>query len=287
MKNVTILGGDRRSFLLGKLLEEDGQEVTSYGFEILEPDRPILPLKEAIESSDIIIAPLPFSKDNKYLHTPYTKEKIELATLFQYMKKNQLLLGGYIPRQLLTEGREKGFRIIDYFVREELQWLNAIPTVEGALQLAMEKQDITIHGSKVLVLGFGRIGKLLADRLHHLGAEVAISARKHSELAIAKAYGYEAVHLNDIDNYLNRIDTLFNTIPALILTKEKLKKIQSTCLLIDLASYPGGIDYEAAKALRLEAHLALGLPGKHAPLTAARCIRDTIYNILFDLEVSR
>lgn len=288
MEKVTILGGDRRSFLLGQLLAEDGKQVTFYGFDKLEATEPklVLTLEEAIEASDILIGPLPFTNKKGNLNVPYSNTEITLAQLFQQMNSKQILLGGHIPKQQLNKGRRKGLRIIDYFVREELQWLNAIPTVEGALQLAMEKQDITIHGSNVFVLGFGRIGKVLADRLYHLGAKVHVVARKFSDLAVATAYRYEAVHLEDFDYYLHKMDTIFNTVPAILLTDEKLQKVDKNCILIDLASQPGGIDRDAARQLNLETYLALGLPGKVAPLTAARCIRKTIYNILIDLEVS-
>ena len=163
---------------------------------------------------------------------------------------------------------------------EELIVLNSIPTAEGAIQIAMEKSLITLHNSKCLVLGFGRIGKILAKMLLGIGAQVYCEARKEQDIAWIKSYGYNAIHLNDLDNNLGNFDFIFNTIPYLILDKSRLSLIKSECLLIDLASKPGGIDFEEAEKLKLQTDWALALPGKVAPKTAAGYIYEIIKNIV-------
>ena len=163
---------------------------------------------------------------------------------------------------------------------EELTVLNSIPTAEGAIQIAMEKSLITLHNSKCLVLGFGRIGKILAKMLLGIGAQVYCEARKEQDIAWIKSYGYNAIHLNDLDNNLGNFDFIFNTIPYLILDKSRLSLIKSECLLIDLASKPGGIDFEEAEKLKLQTDWALALPGKVAPKTAAGYIYEIIKNIV-------
>ena len=76
------------------------------------------------------------------------------------------------------------------------------------------------------------------------------------------------------------MDAVVNTVPALVITRDILKKARTDCYLLDLASVPGGIDFKAAKALNIKFNWALGLPGKVAPLTAGDIIRKTIYNII-------
>ena len=158
--------------------------------------------------------------------------------------------------------------------------LNAIPTAEGAIQIAMEKSKITLHGSKCLILGFGRIGKILAKMLIGIGADVYCEARKHSDIAWIKSYGYNAIDLTELDTYLNDFDFIFNTIPHLILDKDKLSLINKECVFIDLASKPGGIDFDEAKNLELQTEWALALPGKVAPRTSANYIYQIIKSII-------
>lgn len=155
----------------------------------------------------------------------------------------------------------------------------AVPTAEGALQVAMEHLPVTLRGAECLVLGYGRIGKLLAHRLQGLGARVTVAARKYADLAWAEAYGCRALPISGLSGTLGRMQVIFNTVPSLILDRGLLSEAAPSCLCVELASRPG-IDLEAAEELGLTAIWARGLPGKTAPVTAAAAIRDTLYHIL-------
>ena len=140
-----------------------------------------------------------------------------------------------------------------------------------------------IHGSKVLILGFGRIGKVLARKLAGLSAKVTCAARKDEDLAWIRAYGHMETNINAIGENLSEYDVIINTVPHLVLTSEKIKYVKDDCLLVDLASNPGGIDKKAAKDKNLKLIWALALPGKVAPVTTAEFIKDTVYNILKEI----
>ena len=161
---------------------------------------------------------------------------------------------------------------------------SAVPTAEGAIQIAMEELPIVLHRARVLVLGFGRVGKLIAHRFSALGARVSVAARKWSALAWAEAYGYEPERLSGVDAFLCGYDLIINTIPSRVLGREQLMGLRPGCLVIDLASKPGGVDMEAAAELSVPVIWALSLPGKVAPVTSGKIIRDTVYNILSELE---
>jgi dipicolinate synthase subunit A len=119
---------------------------------------------------------------------------------------------------------------------------NTIPTAEGAIQIAMEELPITLHRSKALVIGFGRIGKILAHRLSGLGMRVSVSARRYADLAWIEAYGYGVEHTEELDGWLCGYDLVINTVPAQVLTEHRLKELKEGCVVIDLASKPGGAD---------------------------------------------
>lgn len=81
---------------------------------------------------------------------------------------------------------------------------------------------------------------------------------------------------------LTGFDIIFNTVPAPVLGAAELAGLTPPCLIIDLASMPGGISPETKLPSGCRILHALSLPGKVAPLTAAHAIHDTIRNILHE-----
>ena len=162
---------------------------------------------------------------------------------------------------------------------------NAVPTAEGAIEIAIAETPFTIHGSKSLVLGYGKIGKILSKDLYALGAQTYVEARKYADLAMIEGHGYEPLPLDNLKDHIHEFDIIFNTIPSLILNDEILTKVKKDALIIDLASKPGGIDFDAAKSYGLKVIWALSLPGKIAPVSSGAIIKDTIMNIIKELGV--
>jgi dipicolinate synthase subunit A len=201
------------------------------------------------------------------------------------MSKNQVFIAGRISEKITHLAEIYNVYSIDILEREEMAVLNAIPTAEGAIQIAMEETPITLHNSNIMILGFGRIGKILAKMLDGIGANVFVEARKYSDIAWIRSLSYKPVYINELSDYLSKMDIIFNTIPSTILNLDLLKIINKDSLIIDLASKPGGVDFEKAKELGLKVIWALSLPGKVAPITAARFMKDTIYNIIEELGV--
>lgn len=285
INKISVIGGDLRIVKLVEMLAKDGFEVNTYALEKIKNMKNIKKcntLKESVEGSDIIIGPIPISSDNTHINTPFSDEIITIDEFSSNIKSKKLIAGS-IKQELYQLINNKEIEIIDILNREELAVLNAISIAEGAIQIAMDETIKTIHGSNVLILGYGKIGRVLAKMLDAIGANVYCEARKNVDLAWIKAYGYNPVHENDLNKSLSKYDIIMNTIPAMILDEKKLKRVNKDCLIIDLASTPGGVDRESAKKLKLKTIWALTLPGKVAPLTSAEFIKDAIYNIFEEL----
>ena len=109
-------------------------------------------------------------------------------------------------------------------------------------------------------------------------------ARKNTDLAWIKVYGYQPIHLNELEDNLNKFDVIINTIPVIILDEKKLCRVKRECIIIDLASSPGGVDRISAEKKGIKTIWALALPGKTAPTTSAEFIKETIDNVLNELE---
>lgn len=283
--NFAIIGGDLRTIKLAQKLAEDGNEVYTYGLEQAEDLKNMSniyfaeSLKEAIQLADIAIGPIPFSSNGVEINTPFSNKKITVRECMHAINAKVLIAGNLAP-EVYELANDEYVEIIDIMKREELAVLNTIATAEGAIEIAIANTSKILHGSEVLVVGFGRIGKVLSRKLAALSVKVTCADKKDAELAWIKAFGYEEVNINSLDKNLEKYDIIINTVPALILTKERLQYIKKDCLLIDLASNPGGIDREEAKKRKLKLIWALALPGKVAPDTTAEFIKRTLYNII-------
>ena len=284
INKITIIGGDLRLVKLSEMLINEGAQVFTYGLEEADKieTKKCETLEEAINNSEIVIGPIPFSSNGETINAPFSKEKIQVEEIMELLK-GKILVAGSIKSDLYELAPKNDVKIIDILKREELSVLNAISTAEGAIKIAIEETPKNLHGSNILVLGFGRIGKVLSHMLNGLGAKVACEARKNSDLAWIKAYGYEQIPLPELKENLEKFDIIINTIPYMVLDSDALEKVRDDALVIDLASNPGGVDKAAIKERKIKFVWALSLPGKVAPVTSAEFIKETLYNIVKEI----
>lgn len=285
--NIWVIGGDLRQVKLSELLIQDGHTVQTYGME-RRPEPHMLPGSDTLcglERADCVILPLPVTVEGKMLNTPLSDQRIPVQTVLDAMREGQLLCAGRVSPELKEAAAKRGLILRDYFAREELKIKNAIPTAEGAIQIAMEELPTTLYGTRVLVIGCGRIGRLLASRLKGMGARVTVSARTYQDLAWIEAFGCCSERTDQLDGWLGGYQLVINTVPACVLDGARLQDLDPGTLVIDLASKPGGVDFQAAAQQGIKVIWALSLPGKVAPMTSGKIIRDTIYNIMQELEL--
>lgn len=290
MKNrYLVLGGDLRNVKLAGMLADDGNRVYSFGQdrsdEILDDGRieKCTSLKTAMEKAQVIIGPVPFSSNEDFINAPFAHDKIMIDDLMK-SNKSKIFISGSIKDDLKKQLDEKYMEVIDIMKRDDLAILNTIATAEGTIEVAIKNTDKILQGSRVLILGFGRVGKIVANKFSKMSAIVTCAARKVSDLAWIKAYGYNSLNINDMLYDLKEFDIIINTVPQTILRERELKHIDAEALLIDLASSPGGIDGKIAKSMGLNFIWALALPGRIAPSSSAKFIKDTVYTILEEMS---
>ncbi len=284
IKNIAVIGGDLRIEKLVGMLEKENYIVNTYGLEkSTEITNKSTSLKECIQSADIVIGPLPLSTNGGYISAPFSENKITLDELLDNLD-GKTFIAGSIKQDVYEKGNSKNITILDIIKREELAVLNAISTAEGAIQIAINETLTNLHGNNVLVLGFGRIGKILAKMLDGIGANVACEARKTTDLAWIKAYGYEPINLIELKENISRFNIIINTIPFVLLDRNMLKEVKKDALIIDLASNPGGVDQKAVKELGIKFNWALSLPGKVSPITSAEFMKETLLNMFKEIN---
>ncbi len=288
---IAVLGGDKRQIYAAQRLADHGMTVCVWGngrgSDFCRDVRVCTEWSEAIGSAQYLVLPLPSTLDGVHLHSPLSSGGIELRldTLFD-AAEGKTILGGRLSEIFVKQAEKRNIRCIDYFTSEILQRRNALPTAEGAIEIAMKSLPVTVAGSKMAVIGYGRIGELLSYKLHLLGAEVTVYARREESLTRARQFGCKTEKLGEDggEECLCRMDpgtrVIFHTVPVCLFTKNVLKNIPKRALHIDLASAPGGIDRIAAEGLGIQTLWATSLPGKYAPETAGEIIADTIEMIL-------
>ena len=307
--NFFIIGGDKRNLFLAKKLSKDGENVKIFGFDRIKEEffannniRKITNEKELLteleegeiqakskglekgtidiseektfdnnlerdnQNKKIIIGPIPYSTDGKTLYAPFCNKKIDINLL-----KDKKIIAGKIPEEVAD------IKSIDILKNEYFTIKNTVPTAEGAIAKAIELTDINIDKANIMVLGFGRVGNTLCYKLKNLGANVYAEARKERDLAWIDVFGYNAIPLEKINENICKMDIIFNTIPELILDKSKLILMNEKTLIIDLASKPGGTDFESANKMGIKAILYSGIPGKIASEYEAELIKEVIY----------
>lgn len=279
MKNniFLILGGDNRSLYVGEYLEKQGLNVCYYAFNETDCYES---LNNAIEECNVIILPLPVSRDRVTLNTPLFDQTVLLKDVSALVTSEKIVFGGQMPKSFCEELSDRNIYFCDYFLLDELALYNAIPTAEGVVNILIESLPVTVHGMKCAVTGYGKTGSVITKTLKALGGEVTVFARKEEALAQAHCDGAKTKYLHQLNTENHFFDALINTIPSKIIGKDELEKLNSECILIEIASAPFGIDFQAAKEKAMEVIKAGSLPGKIAPKTAGGIIGRSILPII-------
>lgn len=232
-------------------------------------------LVNKVEEAKYVIFPTPFSSDGVNI----TGEDIKVEEIIPKLE-HKSIFGGKIPRNVVRLCEINNIECYDIMNNEALAILNAIPTAEGTIQKIMEFTRTTIYNSNVLILGFGKCGKVLADRLYGLKANVFCEARNEKDIALIKALGYNGINIVDLDNEISKMDVVINTVPYMLLNRRRIDLLKPDALIIDIASAPGGTDFDYCKEKGIKAYLELGIPAKVAPVSSSLYIQETIDKII-------
>lgn len=277
-KNVLLIGGDLRQLHAGDELAKQGYKISHFALDTYKESCELTP---AMTNADAILLPVPIARGD-YMNFPLSGTKLTPRVLASEIVKNAnpstVIFGGKFPSDMTAIFDKNGIRYHDLCENETFNYLNAVPTAEGAIAIAMSNTPVTLDGSRCLVLGYGRIGKALSRRLKALGASVTVAARKEKDRAEADSEGMTAFDYSSLEPTMDTVDAVFNTVPTTVLSEELLARLRDGVPVIELASKPGGIDPVGAVRHGTRVISAQSLPGRVAPVTAgkiiARCILD-------------
>lgn len=261
MKKILIVGGDRRQTELCNMLKRKGHTVGLQGFEKLG-------LKdEDIKEPDYIFLPVPCLLPDGYLKAPYAKQPIELKNIVAKYPDCKYVLGGC--DDTVKEAFCGRIKYLDLLEDEAFLVRNALLTAQAAVCAYLKQSFSALCDKQCLVIGFGRIGRLLCRLLNAHGAKVTATARKDGDLEFIRAEGYNALHTRYAADMLKSADVVWNTVPAHVFDAGAFAFLKNGAQYIELASPPYGTDIEAAKKTGACVYLEQGLPGRYFPVSAA------------------
>lgn len=290
--HIAVIGGDARQLEIIRKLTELDAKLSLVGFEQLDHAFTGA-VKEKINEVDFsqmdaIILPVPGTNMEGHIETIFSNEKVVLTEeMLLKTSVNCTIYSGISNSYLSGITKNAKRRLIQLFERDDVAIYNSIPTVEGTIMMAIQHTDFTIHGSKVAVLGLGRVGMSVARTFHALGAQIKVGARKSEHLARITEMALVPFHLNNLESEVKDVDILINTIPQMIVNATVISKMPTHTLIIDLASKPGGTDFRYAEKRGIKALLAPGLPGIVAPKTAGQILANVLSQLLHDDFESR
>ena len=260
--NITIFGRDNRILVAKRLLENDGASV----IHITSRDQ-----LDSCTATKIIMLPVPYKDASGNIKGT----NMTLADVSSKLDSNSFVILGKTDGEFAELAKQIGFKYCDLNMDLRFKKLNAIPTAEAALNIAMQYTPYTLYGHTALVCGYGCIAQCLTKLLLAFGVKVTVAARKHSDRIDAKYHGADAIDINDIKNVIKNINIVFNTCPAMVLPAGVIDNAKPDCVIIDLASRPGGCDLDYAKSKGLNAGIYLSLPDIYSPQTSG----ENLYRI--------
>lgn len=282
---AAFIGGDARTLEVIRRLTELDATVYLVGFDNLQQTFAGAVHAELNEDLftglDALLLPAVGTDEEGFVEGVFTTKELRLMPqYFARLPKHAKIYTGMARPYLRNLCAAHSIGLVELFERDDVAIYNSIPTAEGALMIAMENTDITIHGSTSIVLGFGRTGVTMARVLQGLGAKVYVGVRREEHYARAHEMGFCPFFTSNLQSFVGDADLVFNTVPSLILTPQVIAAMPPRTVIIDLASKPGGTDFRFAERRGIKAILAPGLPGIVAPKTAGQIIAAVVSQLI-------
>ncbi|MEJ6951663.1 dipicolinate synthase subunit DpsA [Natronospora cellulosivora (SeqCode)] len=280
---IAVIGGDKREEILIDYLADIGYKISVLSNNQYDKKNigSINNIKDCLYEADVVIAPMSSTDKDGFLKATFLEKKIKLdEAFFSQLKEGCIFLIGILKNEIKEIAESLSIEYIELAKLDNLAIMNAIPTAEGAIKIAIEETDTTLYNSKILVYGLGKVGYSLAWRLKALGAQTYAVTRDKGAIARGKDIGIKMIKYDQLQHFLPKMNIIFNTVPAKIIDYKSLLLLNKKSVIIDLASAPGGIDFKSADKMGIKTILALGLPGKVAPRTAGKILADIIPDLI-------
>jgi dipicolinate synthase subunit A len=268
---IAIVGGDEREQEIARLAVDTGATVSVFGFPMPQGGIPGARLAtsagDALKDADFILFPIPGMSNDGALFA--TETIIPDAAMLGQARPNAHLIMGLPHKTLIATCAAMGLGLHEYETDTELMLLRMPSIVEMALKLIIENTKVSIHGSRVVVVGQGNVAHTLTRDLILLGAQVTVAARNPVQRAEAIVIGARAVTLDQLPEVVADCDICLSAVPAPVVTAQIIDRMPKSVFLADFAAPPGGVDLDHARNVGINCLWGRAL-GRRAPITVGR-----------------
>lgn len=293
--NIGVIASDLRQIHMARQLAEKGYNVFLIYSNIFDTDKNaknelchiiyneemnnlnvLCDIDDIIETCDVIAGPVPMDKISEFMVLP----KFISLLIEKSSEKNMIFYAGMIDKDTHERLSNSGILCIDYMKSEKLTVYNTIATAEGIIAEAILHKNTNLHGSKTLVLGYGKCGKTLAHKLHALSADVTVCARSEDALEVGYSAGLKTLMFDKLNTHIHEYEYIFNTIPTLVLNESMIRNMRADASIFDIASAPGGVDKNACLKYGIFIIHSLGIPGRYAAKSSGKSLANHMIKIL-------
>ncbi len=262
-RHIIIFTADKRLSDLGNLLA--GRRVRC-SFEEYRRKK-----QEEVHAEKVYVFPTPVNKLENY---PDIQKQLKEELI---REGAQCVFGGMFDGAWRAFFKENHISYVDFLEVDEVVTTNARITAEAVIAELLTLSPYSIQKQKVIVTGFGACARPIAENISALGADVIIVARNESARQMAKKLGFEVSSFKEWDKIVGNVTAIINTVPALVVTKAIIEKMSKEAVILDIASKPGGTDFESAKEFGVISKLALGLPGIYSTQSSAYALKNAMW----------
>ncbi len=228
--------------------------------------------EDFVKSSRYLIFPTPVSRLNRH---PKIEDMLK-HDLITETNNDKTVIGGAFTDKWTQYLQMHEITYFDLMKEETVAQKNAYITAEATAAEILKYSDYSICGQKIIVCGYGRCGKCVADLLAAIGAKVTVLARSAKARRAARGDGHEAVDFSYGPEEVYGAHTIVNTVPAQVIREPMIQEMHRDTVIIDIASRPGGVDLVAAERREIKVVAALGLPGLYTTKSSAKVFADAI-----------
>ena len=272
MREIFVIGGDKRQLLAAQILKDQGYSVMIFGFEKLSEAIGDMKPSDLNLENKIVLLPLPYKNEYGYINMPYSEKIIHLTDISSELSKCSCVVLGKADKEALEILKGCDVPYSDLMYDKAFVVKNARLTAEAAINCIQSRCEKAILDLDILISGYGRVTRCLLPILTSMRAKITVCTRSKENAEWILTHGAKPGDTNNMKNEVANADVIINTAPAAIFGKDEILATKPDVMYFELASPPYGIDFNAAMMLKRRVYIESSLPGRYYPQSAAQAV---------------
>ena len=271
---IALMGGALREQIVADHLREKGFRIATYAMKDMR-STDVKSAEVCLKDASALILPVRSNDREGLIGGNSSACPVALnEKILNTMGDRAPIYCGIASEELRSMAKKTDHPLYEVMEHDDIAIPNAVLTAEGTLFYVMEQLPVGLRELHIAVFGYGRVGKACAELFSAVGSRVTVFCRHRADWEAGRENGFDIRYYGGTGAILPKVDVLINTVPAIVVTEEIMKQLKLKCHIVDLASYPGGVEPIPKEAYDLFSLMLPGIPGKYAPITAGRILAE-------------